>query len=87
MARAFVEWRYVFEGAGQQIHTNLLIAFTKALYETIKSNRPEWSLRAHREERLLAPEETTSMTVANVGGGTFLHVIDGTGGKLNTPEA
>jgi hypothetical protein len=87
IAGAFVEWRYVFEGAGQQLHTNLLIAFTKALYETIKSHRPEWSVSLPQGERLLAPEETPSMTVANLGGGTFLHVTDGTGGALNIPEA
>ena len=86
-AAAFVDWRYVFEGKGQQVHVNLLIGFTKSVYETIRQLRPTWTVRPHQDERLRAIQERPTMTVANLGGGTFLHLVDGTGGQLNTPEA
>jgi hypothetical protein len=85
-ARAFAEWRYVFEGAGQQLHSNLLIAFAKAVYQTIRSRRPKWHARNDQDARIRQYNGNGSMTVFNVGGGTFLHVTDGTG-TLNTPDA
>jgi hypothetical protein len=85
MAAAFADWRYIFEGEGQQLRVNLLIAFTKAIYETVKLHRPDWKVSPFQDERLLA--DNPSMTVANLGGGTFLHVIDGPSGKLNDPHA
>jgi hypothetical protein len=83
MASAFADWRYVFEGEGQQVRVNLLVAFTKAAYENVKSRRPGWEVRAYQENRFLADEDKPTMTVKNLGGGTFIQVIDGTGGKLN----
>jgi hypothetical protein len=90
MGSAFLDWRYVFEGEGQQIHTNLLISLAKSLLETAKFDNPSWANQARHENqihRLLAPGAEPSMTLINLGGGTFLHVTDGTGGTLNTPEA
>jgi len=87
LATAFVDWRYVFEGEGQQVHVNLLIAFTKAAFETIRERRPDWAVNPYLDERLRADETTPSMTIANLGGGTFVHLIDGTGGELSTAEA
>lgn len=87
LATAFVDWRYVFEGEGQQLHVNLLIAFTKAVFETIRERRPDWAVNPYLDERLRANETTPSMTIANLGGGTFVHLIDGTGGELSTAEA
>jgi hypothetical protein len=87
LATAFVEWRYVFEGEGQQLHLNLLIAFTRAALEVIRARHPEWPMRHYHAERLRADEESPSMTVANLGGGIFVHLIDGTGGTLNTAKA
>jgi HEPN domain-containing protein len=90
LANAFAEWRYVFENDGQQIHTNLLTAFTKSLLEIAKSTNPNWAAEerhTYQIKRLLAAETEPSMTVFNLGGGALLHVTDGTGGKLNTPEA
>lgn len=84
-AKAFVEWRYVFEGEGQQLRVNLLIAVTKAIYSVIRLRHSEWIVNPHQESRLLADEERPSMTVANLGGGTLLHIVDGTGGKLSGP--
>lgn len=84
---AFVDWRYVFEGAGQQVRVNLLAAFVQATYVTIRDLCPNWSVRGDQDRRLQQQPPTMSMTVANLGGGTFLHVIDGTGGMLNTPDA
>jgi len=85
LSNLFVEWRYVFEGEGQVAHSNLLIAFTKAVYETIRTSFPAWPVNEEQDEYFrLAYDET--MTVANFGGGTFLHVIDGTG-LLNQPDA
>jgi hypothetical protein len=86
-AKAFEDWRYIFEGAGQQVRVNLLIAFTKAVYETARELRPSWQIRDHLDRRLRADDAEPTMTVANLGGGVFLHMVDGTGGTLNTPEA
>jgi hypothetical protein len=83
MASAFMDWRYVFEGEGQQLRLNLLVAFTKAVYESVKSRRPSWEIRAYQDGRCLADEDKPTMTVKNLGGGAFIQVIDGTGGKLN----
>jgi hypothetical protein len=90
MNNAFMDWRYVFEGAGQQIHTNLLAALCKSILETAKSVHVEQCQLPHamaRIDRLLANLVSPSMTVVNLGGGTFLDIVDGTGGMLNTPEA
>jgi hypothetical protein len=90
MARAFEDWRYVFEGEGQQVHTNLLIAFARSALEAAKDLNPSWVCPRHIEDqivRLLTSDQGPSMTVKNLGGGTFLHLTDGTGGALNTPEA
>jgi hypothetical protein len=84
---AFIDWRYVFEGAGQQVRVNLLTAFVQANYAIIRKLCPDWSVRADRDRRLREPPQTLSMTVANLGGGAFLQVIDGTGGQLSTPDA
>ena len=86
-AKAFEDWRYVFEGEGQQIPVNLLIAFAKAVYETARELRVAWGIPDFRDQRLRADAAKPTMTVVNLGGGTFLHVIDGTGGSLNNPEA
>ncbi|MFZ5747286.1 MAG: hypothetical protein ACOY45_06465 [Pseudomonadota bacterium] len=86
-AKAFEEWRYIFEGEGQQLRVNLLIAFTKAVYETARELQPTWIVRDYLDQRLRADAAEPTMTVANLGGGTFLHVIDGTGGLLNKPDA
>jgi hypothetical protein len=83
MAGAFVDWRYVFEGEGQQFRLNLLVAFTKAVYESVKSRRPSWDVRPYQDGRFLADEDKPIMTVKNLGGGTFIQVVDGTGGTLN----
>jgi hypothetical protein len=83
MAGAFMDWRYVFEGEGQQLRVNLLVAFTKAVYESVKLRRPSWEVRAYQDGRFLADEDKPIMTVKNLGGGTFIQVIDRTGGKLN----
>lgn len=87
LASAFVEWRYIYEGDGLQVHTNLLIAFVKSTYRAIRTLRPAWEVSPDAQERFTANEVTPSMTVKNLGGGTFLHVVDGTDGALNTPEA
>ena len=87
MAGAFMDWRYVFEGEGQQLRVNLLVAFTKAVYESVKSRRPSWEVRASQDDQFLADEDKATMTVKNLGGGTFIQVIDGTGGKLNAPTS
>jgi hypothetical protein len=80
-AVAFTNWRYVFEGQGQQLRVNLLVAFTKAVYETVRLRRPGWEVRPYLDERFRADEQSPTMTVANLGGGTFLQIVDGTGGK------
>lgn len=87
LSNAFVEWRYIYEGDGLQVHTNLLIAFVKAVFHSIRSLKPAWDVTQEAQARLTADETSPSMTVKNLGGGTFLHVVDGTGGTLNTPEA
>ncbi|MBX3488950.1 hypothetical protein [Parvibaculum sp.] len=76
---AFVDWRYVFEGEGQQLHCNLLVAFTKSVYETIRRHKPDWKVREVLNERFRAEEETPVMTIKNLGGGTFIKIVDGTG--------
>jgi hypothetical protein len=86
-SNAFTDWRYVFEGEGQQVRVNILIAFVKALYEEARARQPAWSVRDDQNRRLLADAEAPTMTVMNLGGGTFLRVVDGTGGTLDTPEA
>ena len=82
---AFEDWRYVFEGDGQQLHLNLLIAFVKALYGTVRLHRPDWEVRASQDVRIRS-SLSTSMTVKNLGGGVFVHVVDGTG-EMNSPSA
>lgn len=84
---AFADWRYVFEGEGQQVRVNILVAFVKALYEEARARQPAWSVRNDQHQRLLAADDEPIMTVKNLGGGTFLASVDGTGGLLNTPEA
>jgi hypothetical protein len=85
---AFVDWRYVFEGAGQQVRVNLLAAFVQSIYTTIRSRCPDWSVRQAQDARLQRRPATLSMTVANLGGGTFVHMLDGTeGAQLNTPDS
>jgi len=85
-ANAFADWRYVFEGTGQQVRVNLLVAFAKALYEEALALNPGWAIRADKHDRLTADNERPTMTVMNLGGGTFLNLVDGTIGVLNTPE-
>jgi hypothetical protein len=85
-AVAFTDWRYVFEGHGQQLRVNLLVAFTRAVFETIRLRRPAWEVSSYRDGRIRAAEETPTMTVVNLGGGTFLQIVDGTGGTLNEPN-
>jgi hypothetical protein len=90
IAGAFADWRYIFEGEGQQIYTNLLAALTKSIVEAAISIKPEWPGEPHHQrqlERLLAAETELIMTVKNLGGGTFVSFVDGTAGTLNTPEA
>lgn len=82
---AFHDWRYVYEGEGQQLHTNLLQAFVKAAYVTVRALRPHWSVAAYQHERIVA-FVSSSMTLVNLGGGVFVHVTDGTG-TLNTRDA
>ncbi|WP_165190390.1 hypothetical protein [Caulobacter soli] len=84
---AFQEWRYIFEGDGLQVRINLLVAFTQSAYETGRVLFPDWEVDVWQDERFRATAEKPSMTVMNLGGGTFLHLVDGTGGMLHTPEA
>lgn len=84
---AFADWRYVFEGEGQQVRVNILIAFVRALYEEARARQPNWSVRTDQHQRLIADADEPIMTVKNLGGGVFLSSVDGTGGLLNTPEA
>lgn len=84
---AFADWRYVFEGEGQQVRVNILVAFVKALYEEARTRQPMWSVRTDQHQGLLADADEPIMTVKNLGGGIFLSSVDGTGGLLNTPEA
>jgi hypothetical protein len=84
---AFADWRYVFEGQGQQVRVNILVAFVKALYEEARARQLGWSVRSDQHQRLLADADEPIMTLKNLGGGTFLSSVDGTGGLLNTPEA
>ena len=87
LSNAFVEWRYIYEGDGLQVHTNLLIAFVKAVFLSIRALQSTWDVTQDAQARLTANEISPSMTVKNFGGGTFLHMVDGTGGTLNTPDA
>ncbi len=84
-ANAFQDWRYIFEGEGQQIHLNLLIAFTQATYETVRLHRSAWQVSASCDARLRA-KELEHVALANLGGGTFIHVTDETG-TINQPQA
>lgn len=84
---AFIDWRYIFEGAGQQVRVNLLAAFVQATYVTIRALCPNWSVPEDQDRRFQQRPLTMSMTVANLGGGTFLHLIDRTGGLLSTSDA
>jgi hypothetical protein len=89
-AGAFADWRYIFEGEGQQIYTNLLAALAKAVAETAISIEPEWPGAAHHKrqlDRLMVADTELIMTVKNLGGGVFVGFVDGTGGTLNTPDA
>lgn len=81
---AFRDWRYVYEGEGQQVHTNLLQAFAKAAYVTVRELRPTWEVSDADDDRL-RNYVSPSMTLFNLGGGTFLHAVDGTG-LLNTKD-
>jgi hypothetical protein len=88
MSNAFADWRYVFEGdGGQQLHFHLLNAFVKSTFECVRLLKPYWEVSATREARFLADEEKPIMTIKNLGGGTFLAMVDGSGGTLNTPDA
>lgn len=87
MSGAFADWRYVFEGDGRKLHFNMLNAFVKSVYECIRLHRPSWKVSSDREARLLGDVSRPIMTLKNVGGGTFISVVDGSGGTLNTPEA
>ena len=75
MATAFMEWRYIFERDGLQIHTNLLVALTKSLYEIAKALHPDLSIRAVQDQKFLSGVDEHTMTLINFGGGTFLHVV------------
>jgi hypothetical protein len=86
-SRAFEDWRYVFEAAGQMLHFNLLDAFVKSVFESIRLHRGSWKVPENRAARLLSNAIRPIMTLMNVGGGTFIAAIDGTGGTLNTPQA
>jgi hypothetical protein len=87
MSRAFAEWRYVFEGEGQQVHFNLLNAFVRSAFRCVRRGWPSWEVSAAREERLLADARRPIMTIKNLGGGTFIAIVDETCGTLNTPGA
>ena len=84
---AFQDWRYVFEVDGQMLHFNLLDAFVKSVFECIRLHRSSWKVSENRAARLLSDAKRPIMTLKNVGGGTFIVAIDGTGGTLNTPQA
>jgi hypothetical protein len=87
-ADAFREWRYVYEGDGRQVHTNLLIAFTQSVYEVVRALFPDWKVNATQDVRFRAADARGTMTVFNLGGGTFIEAIDGTEGQqLNAPDA
>ena len=86
LAKAFEDWRYVFEGEGQQIRTNILAAFVLSLYETLREAFPDWPVPEGQDLRLRSDERNPTMLVANLGGGTFVEVVDGTG-ELNSPTA
>jgi hypothetical protein len=60
LANAFKDWRYVFEGEGRQLRVNLLVAFTKAVYKTIRLRRPDWEVRSYRDGRIRAANESPS---------------------------
>jgi hypothetical protein len=87
MSSAFADWRYVFEGDSRQLHFNMLNAFVRSAYECIRLHWPSWEISSDREARLLADASQPIMTLKNVGGGTFIVAIDGSGGTLNIPEA
>ncbi|MDB5468680.1 MAG: hypothetical protein JWR84_240 [Caulobacter sp.] len=78
LAKTFEDWRYVYEADGRQLHLNLLIAFTLSIYEVSRSVRPDWDVRAYRDERIRFTTNDPSMTVINLGGGTFVHLVGGT---------
>jgi hypothetical protein len=87
LSRAFEDWRYVFEGEGQQLPMNLLIAFVKVVYGVVRARHREWHVRPDEDQRLLGEALQPSMTVANLGAGTFTHIVDGTSGTLIRPGA
>jgi hypothetical protein len=69
LAGAFADWRYIFEGEGQQIYTNLLAALTKSIVQTAISIRPDWLGAPHHRrqlERLMTAETELIMTVKKV---------------------
>jgi len=86
-ASAFEEWRYIFEAeGGRQIHVNLLIVFVRSIYSSARATFPTWAVRDEQHSRIMAESKTPTMTVANLGGGVFVHMVDGTG-TLNLPDA
>lgn len=69
------------------MRVNLLAAFVQATYVTIRALCPNWSVPGDQDRRFQQQPLTASMIVANLGGGTFVHLVDGTGGLLSSPEA
>jgi hypothetical protein len=61
-----------------------------SIKEMEDDGKPEWPDALHHRrqlERLMVAETELIMTVKNLGGGTFVSFVDGTGGTLNSPEA
>lgn len=71
----FKDWRYVYEGDGLHVRTNLLIACAQSLLDSVLSFQPDWSIDAWQATRLTGPPPQPSMTMMNLGGGTFMHLV------------
>lgn len=87
LSKIFVDWRYVYEGAGQQIYTNLLVSLAKTALKVAGVRHAERCRLPHVSAKIarLLSTENAELTVCNLGGGTFIHAVDGTG-TVNRPE-
>lgn len=56
-ARAFTEWRYVFEVNERMAEANALLAFVRAAYFAVRDIAPEWPVSQYLHERILAPRD------------------------------
>jgi hypothetical protein len=69
-SNAFVDWRYVDDGA-RDVRLDRLFHLARALYDLIREDHPDWAVSQFLNERITAPIDISVINVTSLGGGRF----------------